>query len=791
MAVFSPTRPPAPAAAPPPAAAADELPPGLGGRAFLAVIAATIGLALIAGSFALSRQGDDGAAPRVLFWAGLAAVVMPAAVSLLSRRASRSDRILLVTATGLFGYAAKVLHDPTQFVISDEFTHLSAAQQLTDAHALYQSQPLAGLNAAAGYPGLHAVTAALHEVTSLSLFASGVLVIAAARIVLMIALYLLVERVTGSSRVAGVAALLYAADANFLFWMSQLSYESLSLPLFVAAVFAVISRPADRRGPWLALTACAVILGAAIIPTHHLTSYAFAALLWLLTLASLATGERSARMPYLATFATAGAALWFSLVATGTRPYLEVVFRRTYDAIADVASGGTRKPFESAGLSTPPLEQALAFVAVALVCAGLLLGLRALWRRSAVDGRPPMATATALLVGASGCVFLLGYPLKLFPGAWETANRAADFLFIGVAILLAVAVVRLADGGRWPGRRRAALAVLAAVAVCGGVSQGWPAKLLLSQPLTVKTSSGDVIAPQSAADARWLVSHLPHGSRYVADETSGRWLAVDGAQTVFGGRSTGVPEMLKQARLAGWQRSLLVRKGVDYVVVDQRKISANNLAGYFFASGERPDGGVGYYPAAVREKFSDLPRSSRILDSGDIVVYDVSNLHTPAPRCKDVLSPGADQVVSCRTRSALLSFAGADRTVTYPGMQIRVLSSRIDRRQEGLVVNVLIQAKNTGREVYAPDPDGEHLYLSIGDFKVVPARRDPERRDNFNGRTPVRVGGTRPGNLRFVLSGAQARRFIRAGGDLGIARPNTLDPVRLGVVHIPSTRIAP
>jgi hypothetical protein len=756
-----------------------------------AVLGATAGLGLMAGAFALSRAGHDGSGPRALFWLGLAAVVFPLALALLSRRASRGDRVMLVTLLGLFGYAAKVLHHPTQFLISDEFTHLSATERLTSAHALYQPQPMAGLNAAAGYPGLHAVTGALHEITALPLFASGVVVIGAARIVLMIALFLLLERVAGSSRIAGVATLLYAADANFLYWTSQFSYESLSLPLFVAAVLAVISRPADDRAQRTALTACAVLLAAAIVATHHLTSYAFAALLWVLTVASLKTGDRAIRAPFLATFATAAAALWFSLVATDTRSYLEFVFRRTYNAVSDVATGGTHRPFQSAGLQTPPLEQVMAFAAVALVCAGLVLGLRALWRRDPVDGRPPPAAGAALFVSAIGCVFLLQYPLKLFPGAWETANRAADFLFIGVALLLAIAVLRFADAGTAATRRRVALSGLAALVVCGGVSQGWPAKVLLSQPLEVKAADGAVLVPQAFSDARWMVRNLPRDSRYVGDEASSRVLTVSGARTVFGGRSAGVPELLRDPGLPAWQRSVLVRDRVDYVVVDRRKVSSDNLAGYYFANGGPPDGGVGYYRPSVREKFSRIPRSSRILDSGDIVVYDVSGLHKRPADCAAVSSRAADQAVRCRTRQALLSFAGPDRTVTYPGMKVRVLSTRLQKEQEGFVVNVLIQAENTGRRPLAPDPDGAHLYLSAGGQKIRRARVDVERRDNFNGHTPVKAGRTRAGDLRFVLDPSQELAFSRSGGDLGIAQPNTTDPVDVGVVHIPPTRITP
>ena len=62
---------------------------------------------------------------------------------------------------------------------------------------------------------------------------SALIVIGVARLIMMLALFLLFERLSGSSRVAGLAALVYCASPNFLFWSSQYSYQSLALPLAV------------------------------------------------------------------------------------------------------------------------------------------------------------------------------------------------------------------------------------------------------------------------------------------------------------------------------------------------------------------------------------------------------------------------------------------------------------------------------------------------------------------------------------------------------------------------------
>ncbi len=100
-------------------------------------------------------------------------------------------------------------------------------------------------------------------------------------------------------------------------------------------------------------------------------------------------GHRPGRAVGLATFATATAAAWFSLVATGTSSYLGFVAERTFNAVKDAAQE-THAPFEaSAGsLGTPVLEQLVAFLGVLVVIAVVLSTLRRA-RRIPAFASPP------------------------------------------------------------------------------------------------------------------------------------------------------------------------------------------------------------------------------------------------------------------------------------------------------------------------------------------------------------------------------------------------------------------
>jgi hypothetical protein len=265
---------------------------------------------------------------------------------------------------------------------------------------------------------------------------------------------------------------------------------------------------------------------------------------------------------------------------------------------------------------------------VLLTVAALFWTLKS-WMPRAARRMRPLQSPAGLFFAACALGLLTFYPQRLFPGAWQTANRAQEFFFIGGALLLGLALVRLAGQ---PGERRWRRLLVGAVVVviCGGVISGPGGPLLLSPPLEVRVDKA-VVVPQSLNVASWATRELPTKSVYYADETAGRELSVDGAhRTYFGGSD--VPALLQNTTFPRWQRAEMIKRGVDFVVVDRRKISANSDAAHFFQPASDPTLGYGYFPAGVRAKFA-LPNVSSIFDSGDVVVYDVRGLHQRPPQC--------------------------------------------------------------------------------------------------------------------------------------------------------------
>jgi hypothetical protein len=580
------------------------------------MLVAACGLLVVVVANALSREGREWAEP--LFWAGLMVMVLPIAIRLAARGPGRGERVLLAGALGMLLYLAKVLHDPFAFTYSDEIVHLRNVENILDSGGLVGDNSI--LPVTIFYPGLEAISAGLAALTGASLFTSGVVVVGAARLVMMLALFLLFERLSGSARVAGVAALVYVANPNFLFWSGQFSYQSLALPLASLAVLAVAMRTrrgdAASRGAWMIV---AMVATTAVVMTHHLTSYALVAVFAAISIAvALGFGGRAETAWGLAVFALAACAVWLVYVAPATDHYLTTIFQQTYEGVRDAITGHgeTRQLFESdEGRQAALWERAIGLGSVVLIALALPFGLRRVWQRR-------RSAPLVIVLGVLAVAYLATLPLRLVPSAWETANRAADFLFVGVSLTVALACVGLWRSGRARWAWRVGLPIFVAVTVVGGVVAGWPPTVRLSQPYRALIGDREV-EPQGVSLARWAGATIGPDRRFVAAESDARLLLAHGQLPRLGKNDSATGGLLDDPELTPAQVESIRENQLSFVVVDRREVADDNMAGYFFSPKGAPLLGLdGPIPDELWSKF-ERPGVDRIFDSGDIVVYDV------------------------------------------------------------------------------------------------------------------------------------------------------------------------
>lgn len=584
----------------------------------------SLGLLLVAFATTLARSGNPWAEP--LLWVGLGLLFLPIAARILLVEAERHERIGLLLVLGIALYLVKVLHSPAHFTFADEFMHWRTAEDMLSSGSLFVYNPLLPISSL--YPGLETVVTALTSLSGLSIYTSGLIVLAVARLVFTLALFLFFEQATQSARVAGIATMLYMTNPNYVFFGSQFAYETLSLPMAALVLFFALRREQHSETNGHGYSVFLLMALGAVLITHHLTTYALVAFLLAWTLVDWCLRRRSPHASAIGPgnitlLACVAALAWLMWIADRTVSYLVPPFSKTAIEMLRLLAGesGGRQLFRSATGVAPLPERLTGIGSVLLLLAMLPSGLWEVWRRQRNN--------VMLLVCAVGA---LAYPatlaLRFSQRGAEISNRASEFVFIPLVLVIALAVVA-SDNWRWMQRlRTTALPMCATIIFLGGVIVGWAPWSRLPGPYAVAADARS-IEPQGTLAAFWMRDYLGSNKRIASDRTNRLLFGSYGQQrpvTSYGDQLP-VAQVFFAPTLGPTERMILQRGQVEYLVVDRRLSDGLPLASSYFEGGEnagkRPETPLA---AANLAKFDELAGVSRIFDSGDIRIYDLKGL---------------------------------------------------------------------------------------------------------------------------------------------------------------------
>lgn len=588
----------------------------------LLVAAALLALALI------DNAGRAGASDtNTLFWLPLAAMVMPAAYRLAGDEARGRERLAIIVLLGAGLYLAKVLLSPAEFTFSDELSTLRSTEDLARTSRLLTPNTLA--HGFAVYPGVGLTTLSLGRIAGTPLFLAGLLAIGTVKLVILLAVYRLLLLASRSERLSSIATLIYLANPNFLFFDAEFSYESLALPLAIATLALVGVALQSRAGAGRRrLTALAALLGVAVAPTHHITSYALLAVLaaWALAVAVVRRRRPGSAGPgpLLAVLAAVGAAVgcWLAVVGSATGGYLRPVITGAVESTWNflTGSGVGKTPFHSGGEANSHLEQALGAASVLILLVLLALGVWRLRRERPVT--PLGWVLLALAVAYPGSL-----ALRLTQAGTETSNRASEFLFIGLSIVAAGALPRARPDS--PAVRRIAgrltISVVVVVLLAGGVVIGWPPDSRVPGPPLIEADPRSV-EPYDLAAARWAAGHLQPGSPMVADRVNGLLMSAYAHQNPLIGAVHDLPfaAIITSPWWGPTEERLLLGPHIRYVVVDRRLAGRLPALGIYVDHDETDANAhrLPLSPLAVK-KFEGRPNLPRVYDNGKVAIYEV------------------------------------------------------------------------------------------------------------------------------------------------------------------------
>jgi hypothetical protein len=589
-----------------------------------------LSLTAAVGVFLVALAGNAGrAASRwadLLFWLGLLVLLLPIVLRLLSPKPARRERIALLVVLGSALYLFRDLAYPLSFAYNDEFLFWRSVQDLATSRHLFGANPL--LPVGPFYPGLEILTNALSGLTGLSIFVSGLIVLGVSGLTIVLSLYLFYEYLSSSAQVAGIATLLYMANPVF-FGDTLFHYESLAIPLAAFVLFALVRRSYAPAGRRRGLTS-AIWLGlAAVVITHHLTSYALVGFLLLWTAVFLLPrlvpsfhhirDQKDWVGPGVAALlGLVMAVLWLQFtgdLALGHLiPSLDSTVRQLIQVLA--SERAPRQLFhDGSGFVEPLWERVTAFTSVGLILLELPFGLFQIWQRYRTN-----AIALALAIGA--LVYPFSQLARLTPPGVEIGARAQAFLFVSVAFVLAVATTHF-----WVSQWRYSVAVTCAIAVIfiGGWILGTsPLWYRLPGPYVVSADHRS-IEPEGVAAAEWARSYLGPGQRMISDAVNILLMATYGNERIVTAENDeiAVSSVFVSPHYDASVETALRRGGVQYIVVDRRLSSGLPPRGSYFYEGDPNAPYTRPIDPAALAKFDGVKNVSRVFDSGDIVIYDV------------------------------------------------------------------------------------------------------------------------------------------------------------------------
>lgn len=578
-----------------------------------------IGTVMIALAYAGGRNGVDW--PQWLFWPGHVLAYVPIAYRASSRHLSSArEGLVLVLALALNQILIKWMYSPLMLEFPDELQHWRGTVNLIE-NGTWDTPNLA-LPIAPSYPALELVGGAIASSTGISAMTAAFLVAALLRLLQVLALYALFERLSSDDRLAAVASVIYVANPHYLFFDGMYIYQTIALPFLIGAVWLVRRWHHGARGvtPWVLL----VVFAAVVTVSHHVTSFVLVAALAALALTYLGRRQlRTAWRPALAALIATGMVLaWVRTIATTVGYYFGPV---AGELIASVRRFLLFEQEAGEGSPAPPLEVSLAdraFTLASLALLGWLVvsGALMLWRQRGRD-----RWTVPMIAGAGGLFAMVALRVLVADGA-ELAGRAATFVYIPVAFVASQRALewqrrqlRSRARRRWPESfTRTARLGMATVLLIGGLTSGWPPSWGRLPGPFLPSGFERSVEPEWLAAARWTGEGLGPGHRWAADFSGYVLISTMGNQDPV----RGVSPLYQGQGVTPATQELVRQQAIHFLAVDLRTSQQLPAAGFYFPD-ETPTTYTEPLPRAWLEVFDQVERVSRIYDSGNIRLYDL------------------------------------------------------------------------------------------------------------------------------------------------------------------------
>ena len=450
------------------------------------IVFATAAL-LLCGAYGEYLQRESYAVGGALFWGSLGGIVGIISHRCLQTEPSRQERLGLCVLAGVAVYITMVNQEPGGVRRFDEFLHWVTANDILEHHSLFHFNSL--LPISPYFPALEIVSAGISYATGLQIVAAGQIVVGCARLIFIGAFFSVIERTSGSSRFASIATLAYMGNSSFSGFHSQFAYESLAIAFLMLVILLCVE--------WRALGCKGVPLGALLIivaltTTHHVTAAIGICIVGGLCLFELlpfnetqdsATAWRA--YAKLSAFAVVVFLLWISIPGNPLIQYFAPIIGNAVNAVWRLVtmSSPPRVLFQATDGETQPIAirvfGILSYLIVAACLSYSFLAMLFVTRADPTTGRVSPTrrflgyrNGFNVVLAGLAAMFPITVLLRLSEKSWEMGQRLGPFVFLGVAVAVAIALMMPRWYERHPRRHAVFGAAMLTCLLLGGISTG-------------------------------------------------------------------------------------------------------------------------------------------------------------------------------------------------------------------------------------------------------------------------------------------------------------------------------
>lgn len=581
-------------------------------------IGLALGTALIAVGYAGGRSGASWA--PVPFWAGWVMSILLLGLTITASSLSDRQRVIVVAFQAAQQSFVRWMYSPLAFTFPDELQHSRSALDIGVFHHLFHSNPL--LPVSPVFPGLEELATSIMSLSGLNLFAAGTAVAAVSHILLPVALFYLYRRVSGDSRIAGLAAFLFGLNPLHSAFDSMFIYGAPALLLGAVVLETAVGDDGARAGPQKVETTMSVVCLAALIVTHHLTAAVVIATLGALALLLFVQSRLDTRAKRLAALSVTGLVLagaWVGFEAGPVLKYLGAPLETLVTGVIHFGghAGTVALPATQQGTAGSWLTILGTLVTAALVLVGCVL----VWRRAPTGTERPLPRAFV----ACALSYYAVLAVRAFaPDGAELSGRLLTFAALFTSLAVAYVLVPT-----WPVPERfvrylrpAALTAIICIFL-GAMESGWPApwELLPGKHHVAGFESG--VNRQNTTAAKWFGRYAPRNRRVLCE------ISMCDLVGVYA-HAIPLPEEASIYYAPHMNQRIIDtihHRAIEYLFVDLRMSREAPVTGHFFqtttSEAGRHEGAV---PLSGLTKFRGVRGISLIYDNGPVQIYDVRRL---------------------------------------------------------------------------------------------------------------------------------------------------------------------